>query len=183
MPQAFSLNVNACHVSGCQWLSWTLRRRTTIISLDKRGNWLLGCGRPLLPSIAITRSAMAHNVPELLIRLRNSLSWLAFWSIEIQRYLHAIASKAACILPGNKQWVSFQHIKMQLVLTIVQDAQIIVPIVFAVLSTAIYGTRVYARRISKSRFGVDDVLMGVGLFLSYGLTISTVISEFSGSLN
>ena len=53
---------------------------------------------------------------------------------------------------------------------------IAVPIVFAFLSTVVFVARLYARRFSASKFGIDDLLMAVGLLLSFGATTGVVWS-------
>ena len=54
---------------------------------------------------------------------------------------------------------------------------IVVPVVFAVLSLFVYFLRLFARRMTAAKWGVDDLLMGIGLLLSFGATFSTVWSE------
>ena len=58
-----------------------------------------------------------------------------------------------------------------------KNITIAVPLVFAILSTLVYGVRLYARRTSAARIGVDDLLMGIGLLLSFGATAGVVSSK------
>jgi hypothetical protein len=51
------------------------------------------------------------------------------------------------------------------------------PIVFAILATLAYLLRLYARRISAVALWYDDLLMGIGLCISYGATVSVIFSE------
>ena len=51
---------------------------------------------------------------------------------------------------------------------------IAIPIVFSALATVVYLARLYARRMTAAKFGIDDVLMAVGLLLSFGATFSVV---------
>jgi hypothetical protein len=53
-----------------------------------------------------------------------------------------------------------------------------VVLVFSCLATLAYALRMYAARIASGRFKVEDYLMGIGLLLSYGATIATIISTF-----
>ena len=58
-----------------------------------------------------------------------------------------------------------------------KNITIAVPLVFAILSTLVYVVRLYARRTSAARIGVDDLLMGIGLLLSFGATAGVVWSK------
>ena len=52
----------------------------------------------------------------------------------------------------------------------------VVVLVFAGLATVAYALRMYAVRISSGKAKVDDYFMGIGLLLSYGATVATVLS-------
>lgn len=54
----------------------------------------------------------------------------------------------------------------------------VVVLVFAGLATLAYALRMYAMRISLGKVKVEDILMGIGLLLSYGATVATVLSTF-----
>lgn len=54
----------------------------------------------------------------------------------------------------------------------------VVVLVFAGLATLAYALRMYAVRISSGKFKIEDYLMGIGLLLSYGATVATVVSTF-----
>ena len=62
-----------------------------------------------------------------------------------------------------------------------KNITIAIPIVFAALASFIYALRLYARRISVTNFGIDDLLMGIGLLISFGATGSTVWTGFNGA--
>ena len=62
-----------------------------------------------------------------------------------------------------------------------KTVSIVVVLVFASLATLTYALRMYAARISSGRFKVEDYLMGIGLLLSYGATVATILSTFGMS--
>lgn len=56
----------------------------------------------------------------------------------------------------------------------------IVPIVASGVATIIYGLRLFARRTgTSSGWQLEDLLMGIGVFVSYGATIFVVYSPFT----
>ncbi|GKZ76853.1 hypothetical protein AnigIFM56816_008142 [Aspergillus niger] len=57
---------------------------------------------------------------------------------------------------------------------------VVVPIVACVVTTLFFILRLYSRRLVRQKLDLGDVLMGIGLFFSYGLTLCTVISAFNG---
>lgn len=59
-----------------------------------------------------------------------------------------------------------------------KTVSVVVVLVFAVLATLTYALRIYAVRISSGKFKVEDYLMGIGLLLSYGATVATILSTF-----
>ncbi|GLA52311.1 hypothetical protein AnigIFM63604_009160 [Aspergillus niger] len=57
---------------------------------------------------------------------------------------------------------------------------VVVPIVACVVATLFFILRLYSRRIVRQKLDLGDMLMGMGLLFSYGLTLCTVISAFNG---
>lgn len=56
----------------------------------------------------------------------------------------------------------------------------IVPIVASGVATIIYGLRLFARRVgTSSGWQLEDLLMGIGVLVSYGATIFVVYSPFT----
>ena len=56
----------------------------------------------------------------------------------------------------------------------------IVPIVASGVATIIYGLRLFARRVgTSSGWQLEDLLMGIGVLVSYGATIFVVYSLFT----
>ena len=68
---------------------------------------------------------------------------------------------------GNSEWKTNEYWK---------TVSVVVVLVFAGLATIAYALRMYAARISSGRFKVEDYLMGIGLLLSYGATVATILS-------
>lgn len=62
-----------------------------------------------------------------------------------------------------------------------KTVSVVVVLAFAGLATLAYALRMYAARISSGRFKVEDYLMGIGLLLSYGATVATILSTFGMS--
>lgn len=55
----------------------------------------------------------------------------------------------------------------------------IMPIVRSGVATIIYFLRLFARRVGgTSRWQLEDMLMGIGMLISYGATIFVVYSQF-----
>lgn len=52
---------------------------------------------------------------------------------------------------------------------------VVVPIVACVVTTIFFVLRLYSRRLVRQNLNVGDMLMGIGLAFSYGLTLCTVI--------
>ncbi|KAL3263006.1 hypothetical protein ABHI18_002215 [Aspergillus niger] len=57
---------------------------------------------------------------------------------------------------------------------------VVVPIVACVVTTLFFILRLYSRRLVRQKLDLGDVLMGIGLVFSYGLTLCAVISAFNG---
>lgn len=55
----------------------------------------------------------------------------------------------------------------------------IVPIVGAGVATATYLLRLYSRRMTAAGFYLEDILMGIGLIISYCATAFVVESEWA----
>lgn len=56
----------------------------------------------------------------------------------------------------------------------------IVPIVSSGVATIIYFLRLFARRVGGTRkWQLEDVLMGIGVLISYGATVFVVYSQFN----
>ena len=55
----------------------------------------------------------------------------------------------------------------------------IVPTVGAALATLIYALRLIACRMSTVGWRLEELLMGIGLILSYGVTAFVIYSEYS----
>lgn len=55
----------------------------------------------------------------------------------------------------------------------------VVPIVGAALATLSYGLRVFSRRFTTTGLKLEDLLMGIGLLISYCATAFVVYSECS----
>lgn len=51
---------------------------------------------------------------------------------------------------------------------------VVVPIVACAVTT-LFILRLYSRRLVRQNFDIGDLLMGIGLVFSYGLTLCTVI--------
>ncbi|KAE8347393.1 hypothetical protein BDV24DRAFT_173266 [Aspergillus arachidicola] len=60
-----------------------------------------------------------------------------------------------------------------------RNVLIVVPIICGTLATAIFLLRLYYRRVESTAFKIEDLLMGLGLFFSYGITACTTFSESS----
>lgn len=58
-----------------------------------------------------------------------------------------------------------------------KDVLIIVPIVGASLATVTYLLRLYSRRLTAAGFFLEDILMGIGLIISYCATAFVIESE------
>lgn len=58
-----------------------------------------------------------------------------------------------------------------------KNVMTVVPIVFAVLATVAYGFRLYARKVAGVALWYDDLLMGIGLCISYGATASIIFCK------
>ncbi|KAJ5998164.1 hypothetical protein N7499_005457 [Penicillium canescens] len=56
----------------------------------------------------------------------------------------------------------------------------VVPIVGAVVATVFFLLRLYSRLLLKKNLDTGDILMSLGLFISYGVTICTMLAAFSG---
>ncbi|KAH8883254.1 hypothetical protein GQ53DRAFT_753136 [Thozetella sp. PMI_491] len=62
-----------------------------------------------------------------------------------------------------------------------KNVLIAVPILFCALATASYILRIVCRRLNHGgSIKIEDVLMGIGLLLSYGVTAWTVYTAFNG---
>jgi hypothetical protein len=59
-----------------------------------------------------------------------------------------------------------------------QNILTVVPIVGAGIATLIYLLRLYSRRLSAVGLLLEDVLMGIGLLISYCATAFVVQSEY-----
>jgi hypothetical protein len=56
----------------------------------------------------------------------------------------------------------------------------IVPIVGSGVASIIYLLRLFARRVrGTTRWQLEDVLMGIGVLISYGATVFVVYSQFN----
>jgi hypothetical protein len=55
----------------------------------------------------------------------------------------------------------------------------IVPIVGASVATVTYLLRLYSRRMTAAGFKLEDILMGIGLIISYCATAFVVESEWA----
>jgi hypothetical protein len=73
---------------------------------------------------------------------------------------------------ANSEWKTNEYWK---------TVSVVVVLVFAGLATLAYALRMYAARISSGKFKVEDYLMGIGLLLSYGATVATILSTFGMS--
>jgi len=74
---------------------------------------------------------------------------------------------------ANSEWKTDEYWK---------TVSVVVVLIFAGLATLAYALRMYAVGISSGKFKVEDYLMGIGLLLSYGATVATVLSTFGISL-
>lgn len=60
----------------------------------------------------------------------------------------------------------------------------IVPIVGSCVATIVYFLRLFARRVGgTTKWQLEDVLMGIGVLISYGATAFVVYSQFNSPDN
>jgi hypothetical protein len=58
-----------------------------------------------------------------------------------------------------------------------RNVLIIVPIVGTAIATVFYLLRLYSRQLIVHEVGIEDALMGLGLFFTYGVATCIVYSE------
>jgi hypothetical protein len=55
----------------------------------------------------------------------------------------------------------------------------VVPVVGAVVATVFFLLRLYSRLLLKKNLDTGDILMSLGLFISYGVTICTILGGYN----